>query len=561
MQFSVWVFAPIIICSYYSFVCYRNVIKYGAFIVKVDNLDFGTEISNALCFAISKGYQIHPDAFEMLKGLDIDILTIIQDIIKAKVTSKDNSIILVEDIKMVIDKHSKNGEPQNQNSSCGKSSSSSSSLDLLHLHNSDTSKPVSYRVLLDPTPIVNSGEGVEGYTSLFRNRYEKSMHILSLRPDSRRITRVKTLKKKNTDTGNPKPYMRYEQISGSSPTTVVAGLVMSRQFKRHGLEIVIDDFSGDLHVTGTTEDIKKQGSLITTDQMVMLELENSGKSQSFVIKNIISPDIPDHLPNRAKSESYVVLISDLHVGSKYFMETTFMKFLNWMSSSDDEVVRRIKFLCIGGDLIDGIGIFPNQDKELLELNINNQMSHVIDLLSRIPKHINVFVIPGNHDPGRRALPQPSIPRQNSEKLYTFRNFTMLGNPSLIELNGVKILMYHGQSLDDIIGTIPDLSYAKPAEAMKVLLKARHLSPIYGERTPIAPEQEDHMVITEVPDIFHSGHIHVLDAQNYRGTLIVNSGTWQGQTNFQKTMGIIPTPGVAVIVDLSTLKPFIMDFNQ
>ena len=58
---------------------------------------------------------------------------------------------------------------------------------------------------------------------------------------------------------------------------------------------------------------------------------------------------------------------------------------------------------------------------------------------------------------------------------------MLGNPSLIELNGVKILNVPGQSLDDIIGTIPDLSYAKPAEAMKVLLKARHLSPIYGER--------------------------------------------------------------------------------
>jgi DNA polymerase II small subunit len=525
----------------------------------VDNLDFGTEISNALCFAISKGYQIHPDAFEMLKGLDIDILRIIRDTIKAKVTSKDNSIILVEDIKMVVDKYSKIGESQSQDSSCKKSSS----LDLLHLHNSDTSEsePVSYRVLLDPTPIINSGEGVEGYTSLFRSRYEKSMHILSLRPDSRRITRIKTLKKSNTDTGNRKPHMWYEQISGPSPTMVVAGLVMSRQFKRHGLEIAIDDFSGDLHAMGTTEDIKKRGTLITTDQMVMLELENGGKNQDFVIKNIISPDIPDHLPNRAKSESYVVLISDLHVGSKYFMETVFMKFLNWISSADNEIVKKIKFLCIGGDLIDGIGIFPNQDKELLELNINSQMSHVIDLLSRIPNHINVFVIPGNHDPGRRALPQPSIPRQNSEKLYTFQNFRMLGNPSLIELNGVKILMYHGQSLDDIIGTIPDLSYAKPAEAMKVLLKARHLSPIYGERTPIAPEQEDHMVITEVPDIFHSGHIHVLDAQNYRGTLIVNSGTWQGQTNFQRTMGIIPTPGVAVIVDLSTLQPFIMDFNQ
>ena len=120
------------------------------------------------------------------------------------------------------------------------------------------------------------------------------------------------------------------------------------------------------------------------------------------LRNLASPDIPDHLPNRSKSESYVVLISDLHVGSKYFMEAEFIKFLNWLSSSDDEIVSKIKFVCIGGDLIDGIGIFPNQDKELLEMNTSKQMTHAIDLLAKIPKHINVFVIPGNHDPGRRA---------------------------------------------------------------------------------------------------------------------------------------------------------------
>ena len=44
-----------------------------------------------------------------------------------------------------------------------------------------------------------------------------------------------------------------------------------------------------------------------------------------------------------------------------------------------------------------------------------------------------------------SLPQPSLPRKDSDKLYTFENFTMLGNPSLLELNGVKVLMYHGQS--------------------------------------------------------------------------------------------------------------------
>src|SRR5919109_2366655 len=110
MQFSVWVFAPIIICSYYSLVCYRNVIKYGAFIVKVDNLDFGTEISNALCFAISKGYQIHPDAFEMLKGLNIDILKAVQDIVRIKIRQKGASFIVIEDIKNLINTEGKSAD-------------------------------------------------------------------------------------------------------------------------------------------------------------------------------------------------------------------------------------------------------------------------------------------------------------------------------------------------------------------------------------------------------------------------------------------------------------------
>ena len=54
--------------------------------------------------------------------------------------------------------------------------------------------------------------------------------------------------------------------------------------------------------------------------MVMLEIENNGvdnkkRSQVFVVRNITSPDIPDHIPNRSKAESFGVMISDLHVGS------------------------------------------------------------------------------------------------------------------------------------------------------------------------------------------------------------------------------------------------------
>lgn len=243
------------------------------------------------------------------------------------------------------------------------------------------------------------------------------------------------------------------------------------------------------------------------------------------------------------------------------MEKEFLRFLDWLSS-DDDLVRKIKFVCVGGDLIDGVGIFPNQDKELLEMDVDKQMSHVTRLLAKVPKHIKVIVIPGNHDPGRRALPQPAIPGKSIvDHLYGLPNCMMLGNPAFIELNGVKLLMYHGQSLDDIIATTPGLTYDKPAEAMKVFLKARHLAPTYGGRTPVAPEHEDMMVITEVPDILQSGHVHVTDVQSYRGTLVVNSGAWQSQTKYQQTMGITPTPGLAILVNLATLQPFVQDFNQ
>jgi len=96
--------------------------------------------------------------------------------------------------------------------------------------------------------------------------------------------------------------------------------------------------------------------------------------------------------------------------------------------------------------------------------------------------------------------------------------------------------------------------------MKCLLKARHLSPIYGSQTPIAPEVEDMMIIDQVPDIFQTGHVHVLNLDMYRGVLLVNSRAWQTQTSFQASVGITPTPGLAVLVNLKTFKVYYKDFK-
>jgi DNA polymerase II small subunit len=456
----------------------------------------------------------------MLKHLETDMLKAVQDIIRQKPKS---SVILVDDVRGVLNPGS-------------------------------VEQPVEQKaeVLVDPTPNVNTGEGVDGYASLFKSRFEKTMRILSQRPDSRRIAKISTVRQ------NGGSKQRGER--GRNGSFVIAGLLMARRAKKNGIELEVDDYSGRMSVMAVSEDARKQAAALALDQVVMLELENARGLPGLAAKNVFSPDIPDHLPAKSKSEAYAVLISDLHVGSKHFMEQEFLRFLEWLAA-DDDIARKVRFLCIGGDLVDGIGIFPNQNKELLMMDSFAQMSHAATLLSKIPKHIKTFVIPGNHDPGRRALPQPAFPQGSSSGLYNLENCAMLGNPAWVSLNGVKVLMFHGQSLDDVIATTQGMSYQRPAEAMKVLLKARHLSPTYGGKTPVAPEAEDMMVMGEVPDIFHAGHVHVTDIDSYRGTLVVNSGAWQSQTRFQQTMGITPSPGIAIVVNLATLQPLKQDFNQ
>jgi DNA polymerase II small subunit len=89
--------------------------------------------------------------------------------------------------------------------------------------------------------------------------------------------------------------------------------------------------------------------------------------------------------------------------------------------------------------------------------------------------------------------------------------------------------------------------------MEEFLNIRHLAPIYGERTPLASELEDHLVIDEVPNVLHTGHVHINTYKNYKGIHLINSGTFQTQTEFQKIYNIVPTPAQVPILDNGEYK--------
>jgi DNA polymerase II small subunit len=96
--------------------------------------------------------------------------------------------------------------------------------------------------------------------------------------------------------------------------------------------------------------------------------------------------------------------------------------------------------------------------------------------------------------------------------------------------------------------------------MEEMLQHRHLAPAYGRKTPIAPGRHDPLIIDPLPEILHTGHVHVKGITSYRGVLGINAGAWQSQTSYQKQMNVNPTPALTVVVDLQTLTRQVIDFN-
>ena len=470
------------------------------------------ELTIALNYALNKGFQIHPDAFKFLENIDVKKLEkIIKEVVREK-TKQKLFQINQDDLEVYL------GIKEDQT-----------------LQND-------HKIIFDPTLKITTGEGVKGYNALFSSRFNKLKRIISDRPESRMlksIASVKTIK--------------------SDDDMYVCGLVTTRSTERNITKLVLEDPSGSFEGIVFDVELQKTAGSLLSDQFIMARI-GFGKNAGFIIKDLISPDIPDQASNRSETETYAVFLSDLHIGSKYFMEEEFSEFVSWLSSPDP-IARKIRFVLICGDLVDGVGIYPNQDKELVCQTIEDQLKKVEGLLSRIPNYIKIFIMPGNHDPGRRALPQPAIPKKYNLGLWEKENVFMVGNPAVVSLNGVKVMMFHGQSIDDIVKTTPGLSYDKPTNVMKHLLRARHLSPIYGSQTPIAPEMEDLMVIDDIPDIFHVGHVHRAELDMYKGILLLNSGSWQKQTPFQASVGMTPNPGIALMVNLKTFKVYHENYNS
>jgi DNA polymerase II small subunit len=366
------------------------------------------------------------------------------------------------------------------------------------------------------------------------------------------------------------------RLSNKVEVSVIGIVSTIRKTKNGNYLLTLEDLTGLINVlikvgTSNQDNLNiKIAERTISDQMVYVEgTFNPGENRksSIIYGNFISKiDTPrDFEPNRSSEPLSLALISDIHIGSKEFESKLWNRFMDLLNGrignkAQKERAGRIKYIIINGDLVDGIGIYPSQQGDLVISNIYQQFRKAAELLSEIPEYIKIVYSSGNHDPVRKAIPRPAVPKKYAEELINM-DITCIGNPSIVQTHGVNTLVYHGDSILDANMLIPGLENNKPAETMKELLKCRHLAPIYGKKTQIAPTSKDWLTIDKIPDIFHTGHIHINDMGSYHQILLVNSGCFQSQTEFMNSLGIHPTPGILSIIDIDTLKGTQLDLKS
>ncbi|GAD52585.1 archaeal DNA polymerase II small subunit [Halarchaeum acidiphilum MH1-52-1] len=387
----------------------------------------------------------------------------------------------------------------------------------------------------------STGAGEYGdFVSVFRDRYER-------------------LSKKLRGRVNHRPTDALDAMPGGSDAAIV-GMVNDIRSTASGHWLVeLEDTNGTFPALIMKDrDWADVVDELLMDEVIAIEGTLADDGGILFADSVHFPDVPrTYRPSTADRHVQAALVSDIHVGSQEFAGDRWDAFADWLHTGEADSVEH---LLVCGDMVEGVGVYPDQDEELDIVDVYEQYRSFSERLKDVPGDMEIVMIPGNHDAVRLAEPQPGFDEELRD-IMSAHDARIVGNPATVTVEGVDVLMYHGVSLDEVIAEHGDesVSYDAPHNAMAQLLKKRHVAPQYGGRMRVAPEEKDYLVVDDVPDVFHTGHVHKLGVGEYHNVTLVNSGSWQEQTAFQKSVNIDPDVGTAPILDLDTLDITVRKF--
>ena len=403
---------------------------------------------------------------------------------------------------------------------------------------------------------------VSDFVSYFNRRFEDLSGYLRQRVEFQGTMSINRLKSKKDR----------EKVSA-------IGIVFEKAVsKKNSIIITLEDPTGTINVLVRPDkkELYEQAKDVVLDEVMGVEGTISGNY--IFADQIFSPDIPSIKElKKSPEEEYAAFVGDTHFGSKVFLEEEFNDFIEWLNQrrGNDEqkaIASKVKYLIFVGDLVEGVGVFPNQEQDLKVVDIRDQYEMFVEYLKRVPEHITMFICPGNHDVGRLSEPQMALSElKYTECLKQLKNAVFLSNPSVFTIGikknfpGFDVLLYHGYSLIYYCANVESVrlkgGQKRPDLVMKLLLQKRHLAPSHKSNLYIPDTTADPMIIRHIPDFFVTGHIHRVSVGQYRNISLINASCWNSISESQEKRGLEPQPGKLPIVNLKTREVKIINFMK
>jgi DNA polymerase II small subunit len=505
-----------------------------------------------LKICMHKGFLLDKEILDSLSILEekyaFQIIELISNLnLKERVITKPIFLAQIDKIKKIVINNEKSQSFEDFFSKLGHSSLVSSSKSFVQKNSSDLLKP--FKIVSSDLIFPKKVE-VRDFIDHFRNRYEQIKNILQ----ERNLDNLKSIRRLTND---------------RESSNIIVEIISKRQTKNKNLVFDVEDLTGRTRVLvneGKKELYEKCKDLLV-DEVVAFSV--SGNREILFANDVIFPDSVLGEKRKSENETLVAFTSDVHVGSKMFLEENFLKFIKWLNGEEGEedqrqLAKKIRYLFLVGDNVDGVGVFPDQDKLLKIPELKNQYKKLAEFLKLIRKDVRIIISPGQHDAVWVGEPQPAISEEWAEDLVKMENVSLVTNPCLVEIEGgFKILLYHGASMHGVIEEMPDIrlnyGHRSPTIVVKELLKRRHLAPIHGSCDYVPNNKRDPLVIDILPDIVATGDLHRQEISSYNNILLIAGSCWQSITPFEEKVGNIPDPGKVPLFNLKTREIKILDF--
>ncbi len=433
--------------------------------------------------------------------------------------------------------------------------------------------------------IIQSEKTTDSKVTIIKS-YKDNHHTISVKDFTQhyhiRLEYMSQILKNRTELDNITSIHRVLQKSDNEKVSIIGYVFDIKETKNGHLMFTIEDKTGKIRVCVVNNEQKKDlfafaKDLVLDDIVGIYGTVMVGKDPIMFVDEIILPDIPNTNPlKKCPDDVNAVFIGDLHIGAKVFLQKDWDRFINWIQAKTgdeklDEKAKKVKYVIIVGDIIEGVGWYPNQEKDLAIIPFKEQYKRAAELISQIPSHIHIIICPGNHDIMRLSEPQPPIYSDLAEDLLSLPNITNVSSPSIVNIHktdefpGFNILLYHGYSFFYYLNNVPSIRQGGGIEridlVMEYLLKRRHLAPAHTSTLFLPDNDRDELIIDEIPDFFISGHVHKSVVNTYKNVTILNCSCFVDVTDYQKKQGMVPDLAKVACVNLQTRKIDILDFHK